>query len=534
MCYNPINIVNQAKHLTLGSPFEVSVPCGACAACQQSKSLEYEMRAFYEFKDCLDKGGFVYTDCLTYEDKHLPHLRDFLDYIPEQYNYPCFSYVEFRLFMVRLREFLTRSGYPVKDTLRYFMASEYGTSEKCTHRPHYHIIFYCTCPNLDNITLSAAVSRCWPFGRTDGIPFKDKQYISKHTYSGAVADGDVLSCVRYISKYVSKQSFYNKLVFARFSNIVNHFDYEKNSSEYKRLYKDIRKYSFQFHRQSSGFGLSVFNDGRNTMELLRSRGCFIYESLHRTLINVPIPQYFQRKLFYDLHKSIDGSLHWCLNEYGIHFKQSKIDEVISRYALKFESLRHNITPEQLSRFDGYLNGRSCREFAEYLLIYKGRLKSDAQLARESKGVFKVDDPYVFQSLSLQPFFDTVFYNYSTSKTKAKYGVKFSSLIDIENTSYFPKQKYRPSHFQNISHHLELVNTIEPKKMAHYINNVPFCFTNKQMLAYVVNQNSDPKFSHFDDLYAFVSSLLSQSGALKQAAFDTIQRLTSLYKQKNLL
>ena len=80
MCYSPISIINPCKYVSVNhrDRFLIQVPCGKCAECQKSKSLEWNYRTYYEFIRTFEESpsNFVYFDTLTYDDEHLPNMSE--------------------------------------------------------------------------------------------------------------------------------------------------------------------------------------------------------------------------------------------------------------------------------------------------------------------------------------------------------------------------------------------------------------------------------------------------------------------------
>lgn len=527
MCYRPVNIVNQARHLTDGMPFKLSVPCGKCASCQVNKSNEYHLRNYFECMTTFNANGYVLMDCLTYSDDYLPHLCEFIDYIPSSLNFPCFSYPDFRLFMVRLRRYLTSVGIDVKSSLRYFMASEYGTSEHGTHRPHYHVLFYVTSSALTPLVLSEAVSRCWQKGRTDGLPFKSPAYVLHNTFSFSDGISSCERCINYVTKYVGKQQFYEDIISDRVNKIVDYFAYDKGSKEYKKVLSDVRKYSCQFHRQSEGFGLSALSDPRNSLDNIVRSGCLKMTSRNGVIKSIPLPNYFARKLFYDLTRAVDGSLHWILNENGIDYRLQRLETSLDYLSSRFQDIYSNLAvyrPKTANfdsvHIDNLLAGRSWRDFAIYLLCYRGRvLPSKKDLNYRS-----------FYKTSLLPFWDNVYYNYSTSKNVKKYGNKFLSLLDVERIyTFLPSRVISPNR-ATISEVIRLRNTLFPHySFENLIKKMPFCFSVDEFERYCIWESYDESFNNFDVLYSFLCDIIYPSSDLRQLAFNLKQKLSQLYK-----
>ena len=162
MCLRPLHLRTSALRLSFdgGQPFWLSVPCGRCAECDKLASDSYYLRAYYHARSCIEHGGYVYFDTLTYRDADLPRISD-ISPLPEDLDFPRFNYMHTRLFFVRLRTYLKRKGYAAKHAFSYFLSSEYGSSPQHTHRPHYHVLFFVD-TNIPLSVFSPAASSCLP------------------------------------------------------------------------------------------------------------------------------------------------------------------------------------------------------------------------------------------------------------------------------------------------------------------------------------------------------------------------------------
>lgn len=122
----------------------VTIPCGKCIACKMAKSKEWTTRI------CIESNYYKHLLflTLTYDDYHLPPNNEL-------------SKSDLRNFIKRLRNSIS---------FRYFACGEYGTTDRSTKRPHYHMIIL-TDDDLGmkpeprpNAFKSDIISRCWPFG----------------------------------------------------------------------------------------------------------------------------------------------------------------------------------------------------------------------------------------------------------------------------------------------------------------------------------------------------------------------------------
>lgn len=178
-CFSPISIRNSSANFgkRLADRVENTVPCGKCDSCLESKRQDWFLRSHFEYEDCVSNYGRCIFITLTYQNSGLPWI-DTSDYtyhegfkpvkpilecsdVKEYYGpncMPCFNNSHFDKYIKDVRSDFRRNyglkgdkyrwrneyRYKLSETcrFRYFITSEYGTSEFHTHRPHYHVLFY--------------------------------------------------------------------------------------------------------------------------------------------------------------------------------------------------------------------------------------------------------------------------------------------------------------------------------------------------------------------------------------------------------
>lgn len=127
-CFSPMHI----RNLNKTGPEFLTVPCGKCPACVQSRASSWFVRLAMQWK--YSESAYFLT--LTYNDGHLPSpRRDDNGFIHYDVNKN-----DVRLYHYRLRKAL---GYKSKK-LKYFLVSEYGPNPEngWLYRPHYHEIIF--------------------------------------------------------------------------------------------------------------------------------------------------------------------------------------------------------------------------------------------------------------------------------------------------------------------------------------------------------------------------------------------------------
>lgn len=163
------------------------VPCGQCIGCRMDYARQWACRMMVEAKNYLPSELWFLT--LTYDDEHLPPVREVIDpvtgtYVPSQFH-PV-SKRDHQLFMKKLRK---KYG----DGIRFFMSGEYGDQ---TFRPHYHYIIYGL--KLDDVV---ATGHNWR-----GETYYDSEAIRGIWNKGNITLGhlDFDSC-EYVARYTLKK-----------------------------------------------------------------------------------------------------------------------------------------------------------------------------------------------------------------------------------------------------------------------------------------------------------------------------------------
>lgn len=139
-------------------PLFLTVGCGYCACCQESRRIDLVQRMQFEQMQYSVPPIFV---TLTYNDLE----------------------VHRGIKKIELQKFFKRLRYFAKSKFRYFACGEYGRK---SHRPHFHCIFF----GLDWNELNDWFNQAWTFGFTYSIKVLDS--------SGGK------NCFAYVAKYVVK------------------------------------------------------------------------------------------------------------------------------------------------------------------------------------------------------------------------------------------------------------------------------------------------------------------------------------------
>lgn len=444
---------------------------------RQSKIEGYESRLFYQFKECEAKGMPVYFYTLTYNDRALP---DF-------FGVPCFDYEDLRdLFTGGFRKQLLRK-YGV--TFRYFVGAELGDgkgSRGFHNNPHYHVLFFLEPKpfsylkyTYENVCIGKyvrnskyhrvgedkykriryktriVVNPCPPSAEdfrhlvrlywqgfdqdiVGKIPFEDAKFgiAQEGLYCGLVQDFRACCyCAKYVCKDAGLKAFESNISDLIRDNLVSSmprsedkspFEYESEINELVRL--SINEYRNRFCnkcRISHGVGDYALN--------------FIVPSDPYLLIDDkkgkkkrPLSLYYYRKLFQDVVKDCNGQNLYVLNQLGIEYKSSKLEDRISKLVEKTANNLQNLllNPSLYSdmidsdvntsvdfdffdfklELDSLLNGKCerslFRTYAEYKLVYEDRF---FQIPYNRDSVFFVH-PSINPSLDYKRFLNPSFFN----------------------------------------------------------------------------------------------------------------------------
>ena len=260
-CLNPLHIYNRSTFVNrISGSLYMDVPCGKCEECQNFHRLEWLLRAYYEWQDCVSRGGFCLFDTLTYNPQSLEERTKF--------GIPCFSKTDIRLFFKKFRKRMSEGGY----TFRYLITCEYGEKK---HRPHYHLLFFIIPPdNMSSkyhaLRVNDMVKASWtePEKNEDGT-FKvkvDSNGLIKYQMRSLGFNDSPSLCVehilnsasglRYVTKYITKDDEYYTQLLGMKKVLLNRITTDDVIKEICDWF-DMEKH---FHLQSVGFGACAIKE----------------------------------------------------------------------------------------------------------------------------------------------------------------------------------------------------------------------------------------------------------------------------------
>lgn len=407
MCLNPRQIINPKKRIRKsgGENYIINVPCGVCAECVESKRKEACMRTYYEWQDTIKSNGFVYFETLTYNNDEIPKLSDYCNKIERDSkdDMTCFDKKHIQSYLSKLRTYIKRNNNEVKGNIKYFITSEYGSTNdyvdnkgkvrKGTKRPHYHILFFIKL-DIDPKSFVMLSNKIWGKGRTDYNTNKWKKHIFNRDNSTEIAK---VAISKYVSKYISKDYYYMNNINDRIKKIED--NNLLNEEEINKLKKQVKL----FKSWSTKFGISGITEDINK------------ECIENFTIRIPdkdkvwdtmkLPMYYRRKMHYDCIK-VGNKYKWIMKDEYIQkyvereynsakLYEDKINDMINNLneyikendvweekdergkatkltAQNAMEIRVDITKE----INKLLDGRTIKEYAEYITQYKGRIYNE--------------------------------------------------------------------------------------------------------------------------------------------------------------
>lgn len=398
-CSHLISTYTNSKYLYRGvSRFRSSFTCGKCAGCISKHRTDWRVRSYYESLDCLRNYGFILFDTLTYSDAHIKRYSDLnqeLD-IPNMLNYTAFCRADVQKFFKRLRINLKRDGYEYEpEELRYILTSEYGSDEKkrgfqLTHRPHYHVLFFVRF-NIEPVDFSRYVSKAWYCGKTDGVRpvddcvecpvrsfcrgvclYQSDDYVNNERVISTNSQRNLIKCVNYVTKYVSKDLFLTSKLQERVDNLFSVVmpDYFTNIESY-RIYRKFCSQVLPFHLQSRFFGLTLLDDVDARQRAIDYNSVILPTGEKDVVKEVALPRYYQVHLYYTWQK-VDGRVKWSLTSDGIDTKVHQLDRQIRKYMIDYKAFDRSLSRDRLFQLALYKNvyRGTLSDYGSLMLPYK--------------------------------------------------------------------------------------------------------------------------------------------------------------------
>lgn len=488
MCTNTRYITTRTKVLSSfhNERFLQPCVCGKCAECLAMKKNEWTFRIFYEWLDTLNKNGWILFDTLTYNNESLPHLSDFVP-VSTSADHSCFNRSHISKFLSNLRrkvEVKTGSTTGV----RYFLAAEYGSDSRYTHRPHYHVIFFVTSP-ISVQWFKNAVRQSWRHGFVDRLRMFGQRanYFTKDSHGIR----NTLSIAHYVGKYVQKTSFFQSAIEKRINDYLSS---EFDDTQYERIFvgRDYDGYAMfqlrgfehvsnfedtrrklvrevqEFHTQSQGFGISALSEV-DLLDLFRT-GTLIMPDCEKHHRRLSLPKYYERKLFEE-QIEFQGYRIWQPTRLGKLWRRRKLELSARSLLDKMTVIRDQY---------GINSNVDLPELVRYVTYYKGRLKGHLS------EILSFEDKLKLPNL---------IFNYSTPTDIALFGEAYitTEFNGMQSTYY----------------------------SAYLENAIPVKWWIRQN---VITEADNPRWRGFDSALSAYHRKLAELGRSKNAAFELKQRL----------
>lgn len=511
MCIKPIKIYNNSHTINKNSFQKMIyyVPCGKCCECELQKQNEFQIRNYWQCVETLENKGFIVFDTLTYDNNNLPsarkELKDYVE-IPANKDFSCFRKSDFVKFFKLLKTRISRQGYDAKK-IKYFLASEYGTDNRFTHRPHYHILFFVSDNKISPYYFSLLVSELWKYGRTDGIKYQGVEYFQQKRLFTELNNNVIKAC-EYVSKYVTKDSDFEKIIESRKKYITSLFTFDKksiqNSYSGRLIIRHIMQPINQFHLQSQGHGIRFIKSFNydtyvyNSYKIDIQRSCKIGEKCN-------MPSYYRRKLF----QYQNDKKEWKYNELGQREYKERINIIESNLNKLLNNWYNNLNSDQKNDVDYLLDGRKLSDYTNYMINYKDRIQ--------------LDDEYN----------NFLIYNYLSSKNKTK--TELPKPSEVHEKRFDNGKKCDILYFYNTASDNDKYcmrfttmnfNPIDICKHKHIILTKTFVFHN------TINSRRYYQFRKFDELFNYFVKSNKQQSEIRQKEYNEEKRLRRLYKAVN--
>lgn len=296
MCLCSITIPNKVTnfHPRYDRLFN-TVPCGHCAECLQNKRDDWYVRAYYEWLDCIKKGGFALFVTFTYSNDWIPQLL--IDY--QSCN--CFDKRDLQKYLDALRKVIKRK-YETDAPFRYIVTSEYGGK---THRPHYHAILFFQ-HHFNENWIRYQIRRLWKYGF---IKYGRENRGLITNYRG----------IRYVVKYITKDSLFRPI------------SEKLKSCLPEETYKYYLSRCSPFHIQSNHLGYCT---RKYVAKDLIEKGTIPVPSKNG-LILVHMPLYLTRKYYYEYNKELQRYTPTAEGVAVLSARASKITERLAKSQSEF-------------------------------------------------------------------------------------------------------------------------------------------------------------------------------------------------------
>lgn len=396
MCKTPIVLRNPCKNFDdTADRLFISAPCNHCSECNNNKRFQWQVRVYYQYLECIEKGGFVIFMTMTYDDFHLPlvkvdkkmiykrdnegsietclvenngSIKEVSDIVEDSVVMSCFSKKDIQDFTKAVNTDVKRL-YPCTE-FKYFVSSEYGDDKlyvsrrgiksKGTHRPHYHGLFFFT-GEIPFEEAKRILSRHWK-GELKRQPLRDKncrplydehgriktecKLLGTHrglidftSRKGVITEKgrvDGVGAIGYVCKYVQKDLNNDEILRKHLEHFA-HGDFCFGDAKPREL--------LPFNMQSAGMGMYVVDyTNFHSPGLIEQGKCKfpMYKQGSKEIEYqvIDLPLYVERKVFcYDQKETPNRA--YIYNEEGIKMLTNRAVAKRQNLVDKIEDLLRN-------------------------------------------------------------------------------------------------------------------------------------------------------------------------------------------------
>lgn len=347
MCVRPLRIKNPKLQNEINDKPYIYVPCGKCIECVNAQKKNWQIRLRAEFYNVRNHGGTTFMTTLTIDDDHMKYL----DTPTGRYQLPSKDVCQ--KFIKRLRE-------DTNHKFRYFLVSERGTN---TQRVHYHMVIYFPY-KVNTYTFYKQLKRNWQQGFVD---ISERRPV------------DSMAALGYVAKYACK-SLEDRKFLKQFDDV------------------DTKKKLANFKLVSKHFGECLITDETNKklFSVDTSTGMCSFTNSNGTISHIPLPLYYQRKLYYDVTTNINGNNSYILNQNGINRNVNILDNRITLFKQTTEKIFDEVNSKDYYDLYGRVSpftSQEIRKHLKYLGIYKYVFKDRFFLLNESELVTEYKQTY---------------------------------------------------------------------------------------------------------------------------------------------
>lgn len=406
MCYRPLRIKNpkiESENSDLNATVDklyITVPCGSCGECRTNKQDDIYLRTNAEFNMIYPGNnisyGFVMFNTLTFDE----------DNVPMYHGFRCFDSKKIVNFIKRLRISLEREYNIPGSNLHYLFVSEYGSD---TARPHYHPLFFLiNTGQYDSTKLPGTITpeqfgqlveRQWPYGFVQtSNPYDPKYY---HNYDECLVK-DQSGCIKYVSKYCVKDfDFLYVLNRQKPKEFIDYLESLLNEKvediDYHLLFKALPRSEYlrfmPHQKMSHHFGENLVNYDIHSL----MKGYIMLPDKEKGQKAYRVPQYIDRKLFYNMDKDTHiytlnklGMEMKCIRmQYNQRYVTQSTDNILYHWYEYMDLGKRQETLSLMRKYISYdlntpddvtdyiqtlLDGRPLQDYVNYILLYKDYIK----------------------------------------------------------------------------------------------------------------------------------------------------------------